>query len=456
MSRATDDSYRLDDDYSKSSNISAYSGGPLRTMSKYCPSDLDGGQLSEWVVTTFFPVMEQYNPNFQQFSENIDGCAKTSKTGAVTVLFSRPQRTGAFGHIAMVIHNDTAKLSLPSDLDTEYYVSFNNYGKTMGAVITGTKADHVKFGKDLAGVTDIVTLHNADVDKIKVKWQAIKDSRQMFDLMEWNCGRTLLEVLQAGFPTCKMPVEQLWTPWRTFQYIKHLEAKIGKGTGDAEVTLESVHERHIDDTKVIVKTNTEILDPTGLSLLVAAIITFFLTLLGTSIVSAILLRKLYHKEQAEKQLERNLAKEIIHSISRKDISLSPRNSQRKRSIPKMPSEDGLEAVEEEEEDSGECEPCLPAPVTAIVQSMDDGALDGEIDFEEFSAWAHKHNLDANQAKIMWKSLDANRDGQIDKKEWDRFIQKRPNLSWLVMRMNSAERGSLSNSVPYAGVEDEHL
>ena len=33
-----------------------YSKGPLQSMKQYCPQDLDGGDLSEWVVATFFPV----------------------------------------------------------------------------------------------------------------------------------------------------------------------------------------------------------------------------------------------------------------------------------------------------------------------------------------------------------------------------------------------------------------
>jgi len=126
------------------------------------------------------------------------------------------------------------------------------------------------------------------------------------------------------------------------------------------------------------------------------------------------------------------------------------NTLRQRSLPKMPSEDGLEV---EVEDSGECQAPLPTPVSAIVQCMDNGTLDGEIDFEEFSAWANKHNLDVDQAKIMWNSLDSNRDGQISKKEWDKFIKKRPNLKWLVMRMNSVERGSLGRNA-FEGIDEE--
>ena len=43
-----------DDLYAR--NNASYEGGPLKDMKHYCPTDLDGGELSEWVVTTFFPV----------------------------------------------------------------------------------------------------------------------------------------------------------------------------------------------------------------------------------------------------------------------------------------------------------------------------------------------------------------------------------------------------------------
>ena len=42
--------------YADEKNIIEYGRGPLHNMKSYCPSDLDGGELTEWVVSTFFPV----------------------------------------------------------------------------------------------------------------------------------------------------------------------------------------------------------------------------------------------------------------------------------------------------------------------------------------------------------------------------------------------------------------
>ena len=44
MNSATPESYRLDE------------SGSLHDMKRYCPQDLDGGELSEWAVKSFFPV----------------------------------------------------------------------------------------------------------------------------------------------------------------------------------------------------------------------------------------------------------------------------------------------------------------------------------------------------------------------------------------------------------------
>ena len=47
MNSATPESYRLDE---------SYTDMPLHDMKRYCPQDLDGGELSEWAVKSFFPV----------------------------------------------------------------------------------------------------------------------------------------------------------------------------------------------------------------------------------------------------------------------------------------------------------------------------------------------------------------------------------------------------------------
>ena len=62
MNTARGDSnvYVLDDDYKKTmwkdGEKKSYFVGPLRVMKSYCPQDLDGGELTEWMVATFFPV----------------------------------------------------------------------------------------------------------------------------------------------------------------------------------------------------------------------------------------------------------------------------------------------------------------------------------------------------------------------------------------------------------------
>merc|ERR1719460_669727 len=75
----------------------------------------------------------------------------------------------------------------------------------------------------------------------------------------------------------------------------------------------------------------------------------------------------------------------------------------------------------------------------IQEEMDTVTKDGETDFEEFSEWAKNHNLTKKQAKMMWNDLDRNHDKHVTSKEWDEYIQKRPNLKWLVTRLQSCRR-----------------
>ena len=51
-----------------------YPDGPLKTMKRYCPQDLDGGELSEWVVTTFFPVCEGKGEGDGASWDVVSGC----------------------------------------------------------------------------------------------------------------------------------------------------------------------------------------------------------------------------------------------------------------------------------------------------------------------------------------------------------------------------------------------
>ena len=170
--------------------------------------------------------MERYNQNFHSLSKPAEKAATCkvdkAKTGAATVILQKGREgSGEFGHIAMVLHEDD-DLILPQDWDTEHFVSFNNVGNTIGAMITGTKAAYDGFGKDLENMTHLATLYNVDTDAMKTKWKSIKGSGQMFDLMEWNCARTVLEVLKEGYTKCDFDFEILWTPSRAFDFIKEV------------------------------------------------------------------------------------------------------------------------------------------------------------------------------------------------------------------------------------------
>ena len=163
--------------------------------------------------------MERHNPNFKAFDKNsVAKFTPTQRRGTATVLLTKPDKNGTLGHIAMVIHEDQS-LELPEDHDTEHYVSFSNLGNTIGAMVTGTKAVYMGFGVELAEITKSITLYNADFNAMEKKWKEIKQSKQMFDLMKWNCARMMLEVLQAGYPEVSMPLDQLWTPERAYNYV---------------------------------------------------------------------------------------------------------------------------------------------------------------------------------------------------------------------------------------------
>lgn len=209
------------DNYRNTVGALPYSESPLYSMQRYCPQDLEGGELSEWVVSSFFPVMKQKNANFKQNREFLKDCDSVTRTSdAVTVLLTtEPENRGSFGHLAMVVHRDDTLLDLPSGDDNHYYMSFSNYGNTIGAIITGTQATHVGFGRDLENVTKTKTLYNANIDLMLAKWEEIKKSGVMFDLLEKNCAYTVLEILSAGYPECDMNFHQLWTPETAFKRV---------------------------------------------------------------------------------------------------------------------------------------------------------------------------------------------------------------------------------------------
>ena len=144
--------------------------------------------------------MEKYNEHFKEFDHSVSTC-KIDRTnnGAATLLLTSPNTNGTFGHLAMVVHEDVTKppFTLPQNDDKKRYVSFTNMRHTVGVMITGTKAYHVGFGRDLENVDKTLTIYNVDAKKVLEAWDLTKTSNQMFDLMNWNCARTVLAALQT-------------------------------------------------------------------------------------------------------------------------------------------------------------------------------------------------------------------------------------------------------------------
>jgi len=418
--------YRQDDEFQKTMwdkdpSKTAYWNGPLKTMKSYCPQDLDGGEMTEWMVATFFPVMEKYNKNFKSFNETFDKFTPTkTTTGAVTVLLTKPNTKGSIGHIAMVMHKDHG-LGLPDNHDNDHYVSFSNVGNTIGAMITGTKAVHVGFGTELAGVTKTITLYNADVPAMLTKWQALKQSRQMFDLLEWNCARIMLEVLQAGYPDSVMPRDQLWTPERAYDFVVHVEPNVNTDapkTDDAD-TLKAIHARQIVPEAPPARTITKSVPPT--ILVAVALGSFFTTLAIAGLAAGIVIVKM--KADAAQQLDRKLANLLISATTKKPGAAGVGGKYQ------------LDPSKHPHAKSNSVAPDSALSVT-IQEQMDTGTKDGQTDFEEFSEWAKNHNLTEKQAKMMWKDLDKNHDKHVTSKEWEDYIDKRPNLKWLATRLQS--------------------
>ena len=77
-----------------------------------------------------------------------------------------------------------------------------------------------------------------------------------------------------------------------------------------------------------------------------------------------------------------------------------------------------------------------APTDQINKNIDRDQ-DGKTDEAEFSAWAKENNITTDQAKILWKKLDGNRDKSVSTNEWESFIGDRPHLKFLVSQMKTA-------------------
>ena len=176
-------------------------------------------QCTVLICGPYYQVMRLKNSYFQPKPFLASDCTTTAgNTGAVTLLLTEPKNVREFGHLAMVLHEDT-KLELPEDLNNDHYVSFSNFGNTIGAIITGTRATYVGFGQDLGNVTQTKTLYNANIPSMLIKWEEVKKSGLMFDLLQHNCAHTALEILSAGYPGCQMELKQLWTPKQAFEIV---------------------------------------------------------------------------------------------------------------------------------------------------------------------------------------------------------------------------------------------
>merc|ERR1712139_524511 len=243
-----------------------------------------------------------------------------------------------------------------------------------------------------------------------------------FDLMEWNCARIMLEVLQAGYPECDMPLDQLWTPERAYNFVQLVEPNANAGAPKAKNAeiLKDIHARQIEpETRTIIK---EI--PTE-HLVAVALASFFCTLVVAALSAAFVIMKM--KADAAQELDRRLANLLISATSQN----KPATTGAGKKYQAVPSKQQHVKKNSVAPDS--------ALSTTIQEEMDTGTKDGKTDFDEFSEWAKNHNLTKKQAKMMWNDLDRDHDKHVTTKEWDEYIQKRPNLKWLVTRLQSCRR-----------------
>ena len=179
-------------------------------------------------------------------------------------------------------------------------------------------------------------------------------------------------------------------------YISQLQPHVNSGRDsektvrDSEktVSLDAIHSR-------------QILPSTGISAgVVIAIVlgAFFGTLLLAVVVAMIVIMRI--RENANQQLEKALARLLI--------SATAHNTKGSGTAP-----------------------------TDHINKAADSNQDGKIDEGEFSAWAKENNITTDQANMLWKELDVNRDKSVSTDEWENFIGHRPHLKFLVARMKSA-------------------
>merc|ERR1712176_438790 len=257
-----------------------------------------------------------------------------------------------------------------------------------------------------------------DTNAVMKSWRKIQSSGQMFDMLEWNCARTALEVLNAGLSaSCRIPLEKkLWTPRRVEEYIQLLQPKMQK------VSSVNVNKDSIVARQIVLKQGAVGIPP--IIVVVVALSCFFGTLIIAVFVGVVLIMKI--KAAATQQLDRNLANLLI-SAAASNTGTGPKLTG--TSGPEDPAAQKYKAKKSS---------VLPAPSVAqsIHQDMDIGATDGKTDKDEFFTWAREHNFTNKQAKIMWADLDRDHNNCVSSKEWEKYIDKRPNLKWLATRLQS--------------------
>jgi len=229
-------------------------------------------------------------------------------------------------------------------------------------------------------------------------------------------------VLQAGYPERDMPLKQLWTPERAYNFVELVEPNANAGAPEAknDETLKAIHARQIvpeTSTRTITKSI-----PTE-HLVAVALGSFFCTLIIAGLSAGIVIMKM--KADAAQELDRRLANLLISATSQNKPGATLCVGYQASGPPSKQQPTKKNSVVP---DSALC--------VTIQEEMDTVTKDGETDFEEFSEWAKNHNLTKKQAKMMWNDLDRNHDKHVTSKEWDEYIQKRPNLKWLVTRLQS--------------------
>jgi len=239
-------------------------------------------------------------------------------------------------------------------------------------MLTGTKAKHDGFGTNVKGVTHVLTLYNVNTEAVLRKWDRVKKRGQMYDLVNWNCARAVLNVINEGYANCAVPESALWTPESAFDYLKQMNSgqEGGDGVLNSKTTIspELVRSRQIEPS-------------TGISIevVLAIVLAVFFGALMIAVVIAVAVVMVV-KSKARQQLDQALARLLLSATARK-------------------------------QSAGD----------NINQQVDTNG-DGQVSQEEFAVWAKENRLTPRQRNILWKDLDINKDKVLSTEEWDDYIE----------------------------------